>query len=263
MKKSLLTCAIGAAAMAASGCAYHGSSHNSGSSWSSFSYPAAQTHQRAYRPGGYAQRQVGGTRFELEIGAEEFNGGEMIANGTAIGPTTYRQVDYKDAYKRGYRASAGLSRDIRPNTAFTAKGFYMEAEGEDPFVIADDVVPLSGRFTDYKSYGAEIGLRQYLGNSATGLRPFVGGTVGAAYIDDIDVVAIGIGGPLNEAGWVPTASATGGFELPVSPSASFALESGLRWTGSQDRTAIASAAGFADAGDTTSIPVTLRGRFRF
>ena len=49
----------------------------------------------------------------------------------------------------------------------------------------------------------------------------------------------------------------------MSPSASFALESGIRWTGSQDRTAIAAATGFGEAGDTTSIPVTLRGRFRF
>lgn len=262
MNKSLLTCAMGAAALAASGCAYQGSSHH-GNSWSSFSAPSHQTRQhRAYRPAGYHQRQVGGTRMELDIGAEEFNSGSLIDGGLVVGPNTYNQVDYKDAYKRGYRASVGLARDIRPNTAFTAKGFYKEAEAEDAFAVANNGGAVNSSFTDYKSYGAELGLRQYLGGRS-GFRPFVGGTIGAAYIDDINLEGPGVAGPLNEGGWVPTASATGGVELPFSQSASFALESGIRWTGSQDRTAIAAAAGFTEAGDTTSIPVTLRGRFRF
>ncbi|MEM9600142.1 MAG: hypothetical protein AAF926_03890 [Pseudomonadota bacterium] len=258
MKLNRLLCAAGALSLAATGCAYQGGSYGH-SSWSAPTYSSYGAYSA---PRYYGAGNVGGTRVEFEASYEDFIDGEII-DGDVVGGTTYNQVEYKDAYKPGYRLSAGLARDFSPSTTVTAKGFYKSAEAEDPFVIGNNGGNVMGGFTDYESYGAELGLRKYLGPQIPSrMRPYLGASVGAAYIDDIAITGVNAG-PLNEGGWVPTASGTAGLELPMSPSASFALESGIRWTGSQDRTAVASAAGFTDDGSKMSVPVTLRGSFRF
>lgn len=259
MKLNRLLCAAGALSLAATGCAYQGSSYGHGA-WSS---PTYASHQTSYQPRHHSVRHVGATRLEFSAGAEQFVDGDIIEAGNTIGGTTTSQVSYGDAFKTGYTASAGFARDVRPNTTVLARGFYREAEAEDPVIIGTNGGGnVLGQFSDYKSYGAELGLRQYVGYGHRGLRPYLGATVGAEYIDDITLTSGGTI-PLNEAGWVPTASGMAGLEMPVSRTASLALESGVRWTGSQDRDAAASAAGFSDDGSKLSVPVTLRGSFRF
>ncbi|GLQ20878.1 hypothetical protein ACFFUB_08010 [Algimonas porphyrae] len=263
MKLNRLLCAAGALSLAATGCAYQGSSYGH-NSWSAPTYSSYGTSYGAsYRPAGYGVQHIGATRLELEVGAEEFIDGDIIQAGNAVGPMTTTQTGYSDAFKRGYRVSAGLARDVRPNTTVLARGFYKEAEGETGVPVGTiGAVTVNGQFSDYKSYGAELGLRQYVGAGRSGLRPYLGATVGAEYIDDITLTtAAPIA--LNEAGWVPTASGTAGIEMPVSRTASLALESGIRWSGSQDRAAAATAAGYTDDGSKLSVPVTLRGSFRF
>ncbi|MGJ8558623.1 MAG: hypothetical protein ACSHX3_00160 [Litorimonas sp.] len=256
MNNRLLATGLGAAAMAISGCAYQGSSygHTAQPTYSPYGASAApyRHHQQAVSP----------TRLEFDLSYEQFVDGNIIDGGTVVGGDTTSDVGYQDAFKPGYRASVGLARDFRPNTTFMAKGFYSEAEGEDGVIVATNGGGnVLANFSDYTSYGAELGLRQYLSPAQTRLRPFVGATVGAAFIEDI---SIDNGGPallLNEAGWSATASATGGFEMPISQTASLALESGIRWTDAQDRSTFGATLG--DDNSRLSVPVTLRGRFRF
>lgn len=262
MNKSVLFCALGALALAGSGCAYQGSGYGYGHS-SHKTYPTYKSHSTQYAPYRYGVQHIGSTRLEFEGGAEQFIDGNIITGGDTVGTLTTNDVAYSDAYSTGYRASAGLARDVRPNTTVMARGFYREAEADDPVVIGTDGGNVLGTFSDYKSYGAELGLRQYLGmNRPGGLRPYLGATLGAEYIEDIELISGGTG-VLNEAGWVPTASGMAGVEMAVSPTASLALESGVRWTGSQDRSALASGLGFSDDDAKMSVPVTLRGSFRF
>jgi len=266
MNNRFLVTAMGAAAMAVTGCAYQGGSGYSHSAYPTYS-PYGGTTSYAnrcgttYTPQGCAV--VGGTRLELDIGAEKFVDGDIVNGGIVTGPSTTTAVGYKDAFKTGYRASAGLARDFRPNTTILARGFYKQAEGEDGVTIATNGGGnVNVNFSDYESYGAELGLRQYLAPAQSKFRPFVGATAGATYIEDI---SIDTGGPatlINEAGWSATASATGGFEMPISRSASLALESGVRWEGKQDRPAFQTAT-LGEDNSRLSVPVTLRGRFRF
>ncbi|GHA88528.1 hypothetical protein GCM10009069_09350 [Algimonas arctica] len=256
MNNRLLVTAIGAAAMAVSGCAYQGASYG-------------HTAQPTYNPYGASavpyrrhQQTVGGTRIETELSYEQFVDGNIIDGGTVIGGDTTADVGYQDAFKPGYRASIGIARDFRPNTTVMAKGFYSQAEGEDDVVIATNGGGnVLADFSDYTSYGAELGLRQYLSPAQTRLRPFVGATVGAAFVEDLSVSTGGPSTVINDAGWTATASATGGFEMPLSPTASLALESGIRWSDAQDRSAFGATLG--DDNSRLSVPVTLRGRFRF
>ncbi|GHA88536.1 hypothetical protein GCM10009069_09360 [Algimonas arctica] len=248
---------MGAIAIAGTGCAYQGSSYGAHSP-ASYPTPYYGGCGSSYTPQG-CQNNVGGTRFDLELGAEQFVSGDIIGAGNALGGgDTTLDVGYKDAFKSGYRVAAGLARDINPSTTVSAKGFYNEADGEDGVLFGSGGQTAS--FSDYKSYGAELGLRKYVGYGGAQLRPYLGGTVGAAYVDDIS--ADDGGGPivLNDATWVPTASGTAGFEMPLSQTGAIALEAGLRWTGKQDR---AAGLGLGEDSSRLSVPVTLRGSFRF
>ncbi len=62
----------------------------------------------------------------------------------------------------------------------------------------------------------------------------------------------------NEAGWVATVSGKAGLAVPISPTSSLVLESGIRWTGEQDRMAVASAAGLSEDSSGLSVLITLR-----
>jgi hypothetical protein len=256
MKNRLLVTAVGAAAMAVTGCAYQGSNYGHHAQPTYNPYGGAATHYRGQTS------NVSPTRLEFDLSYEDFVDGNIIDAGAVVGPDTTVDVGYKDAFKPGYRASVGLARDFRPNTTFVAKGFYQQADGEDGVTIATNGGGnVNANFSDYKSYGAELGLRQYLGQPQSRLRPFVGGTIGAAFIDDISIDNGGPATVINDSGWSATASATGGFEVPLSPTASFAVESGIRWTDAQDRSAFGATLG--DDNSRLSVPVTLRGRFRF
>ena len=266
MNNRFLVTAMGAAAMAVTGCAYQGGSgynHSAYPTYSSYGGTTSYANRcgTTYTPQGCAV--VGGTRVELGIGAEKFVDGDSVNGGIVTGPNTSSTVEYADAFKTGYRASIGLARDVRPSTTILAKGFYKQAEGEDGVTVATNGGGnVTGNFSDYESYGAELGLRQYLSPANSRFRPFVGATAGATYIEDI---SLSTGGPavvINDAGWSATASATGGFEMPISRSASLALEPGIRWEGKQDRSALATAI-IGDDNSRLSVPVTLRGRFRF
>lgn len=256
MNNKLLVTALGAAAMAITGCAYQGASYGHAPQPTYNPYGASATPYRHH------QQTFGSTRLEADLSYEQFVDGNIIDGGTNVGGDTTVDTGYADAFKPGFRASLGLARDVRPNTTLMAKGFYHEAEGEDGVVIATNGGGnINANFSDYKSYGGELGLRQYLSPAQTRLRPFVGATVGAAYVEDINIIA---GGPqllLNEATWTATASATGGIEMPMSPTSSLALESGVRWSGAQDRSTFGALLG--DDNSRLSVPVTLRGRFRF
>lgn len=252
MNNRLLVTALGTAAMAVTGCAYQGSSYGHNA------YPTYTAHTN-YQPHSYKTATRGQTRLEFDIAAEQFIDGNLIDGAGAI-----QDVSYNDAFKTGYRVSGGVARDFRPNTTVTAKGFYKQADGEDSFVLATGGgMTIDGSVSDFKSYGGELGLRQYLSpNRGRQLRPFVGASVGASYIEDIELTSGGITDVLNESGWVATAAATGGFEMPVSATTSLSLESGIRWEGAQDRSGLG-AASFGDDNSRLSVPVTLRGRFRF
>ena len=253
--------ALSITTVALSGCAWMGSS------------PASYHHngyQNHYAPQqGY--NAPSRTHFEGSISGEDFTGGNITPTAIETNGQTLNKIAYKDAYKTGWRATGGFSQDVAPRTSLTIDGFYKKAEAEDtPISIgtAAGGAALTGTFSDYKSYGAEIGFREYLNNAGAGFRPYVGATVGGAYNEAIDIIeptatpaTAGIGRTrLHDGGWVPTASALVGFEFATSRNAALGLESGLRYEGKRD---IELSNTFGKADDRYSVPLKLRGRFRF
>ena len=256
---------IGACTVALSGCAWMGSGHAPYQYGSHSSYQ----YQYGYNQGYYAGPQQR-THFDASIAAEEFTGGNIVPS-TSVGGVNTVKNELNDVYKTGWRASAGIHHDVAPRTTLTFDGFYKEAdsEGDRLALTTDGTDSTYGSFTDYKSYGAEVGFREYATNYAPGrLRPYVGGTVGAAYVESVDAVNVsldqtgttGTTVQVYEGQWVPTASAVVGIDMPVSHNGTIGLESGLRYEGKRD---LEFGAFTANGDDSYSVPLRLRGRFRF
>jgi len=205
------------------------------------------------------------SRFHVEgsIGAEQFTGGNVLQNRVGILETTAKQ-EYKDVYKTGWGVTGGVSYDVAPRTTLIVQGFYNEADSKNDTLLvgtANGATPVSGTISDYKSFGAEIGFREYLNNYDGGLRPYISGTVGASYVEGIDLRgAQNVVTPIYNGNWVPTASGLVGVEMPISHRAALALESGLRYEGKRDAEILD---GLADVRETYSVPIRLRGRYRF
>ena len=195
--------------------------------------------------------------------------------------TDFNSISFGDAYDTGVRAELGGSYALAPNTKIALLGHYERAEsaGVQDWGTLDGQA-LTGALTDYESYGAELGLRQYFkprkGIILNSIRPYVEARAGVSRVDDIDVVNTQLGGqtfsangiPLYEKSWVGTAAGLVGVETPVAKYTTIGLETGIRYQGGLKSDTSVLAAGSPLGGlnnnrGRVSIPVTLRGRYRF
>lgn len=279
----------GVAAIALSGCSWLGL--GTGTKHKTKSHSSYKQSQKA------CGSCVGGqslSRWNVEsgIGFDSIIGGDFITGTEVHAPTlsgqpnlTLRDINADDAYNNGKRVSLGGSYALNPNRKVTAQAYYGKATGNDLVLGQQDGTNLTGRLSDYKTYGLEAGLRQYVRPLKVPLlksiRPYVEGRLGAGHVDDIALVDLNQtvnANPLTpnslamyEGGWVPTAAGLIGIETPVFDRFTLGVETGLRYTGSlksdnSDKATgsfNANYAGLNDGGAQYSIPLTLRGRYRF
>ncbi|PHR91309.1 MAG: hypothetical protein COA69_12420 [Robiginitomaculum sp.] len=275
----------GVAAIALSGCSWMGSG-NSYKAASGSNYAAGASTSACC---------VGGERlsrwnFEQSIGAEFVVGGDAITAsqvhpGFPAPAVEGIDVKMKDVYATGYRASLGGSYAINPNRKLTLQGFYAQADGNEVTWGEQGDVELRGTMSDFKSYGVEAGLRQYFQPKGFPLlksvRPYIEARLGAEHVDAISMNNINqavITSPLTpttlamyESTWVPTGSALIGIETPLFNRMTIGLETGIRYSGhlKSDNSDVSTGgfsdryAGFNNGGDRYTVPLTLRGRYRF
>lgn len=229
-------------------------------------------------------REISKWNVEGAIGPAFIAGGDAITSGglNPENPTAVRSMSMDEVYEEGYRAELGLSYMLNPNRKLTAMVTHQEHNGANDTQIADIAgQALTGSFSDYKATGVEIGLRQYatpryIGQSNLQYRPYVEGRIGAAQLDDIEIENAQLGGvaynngtiPFYEGGTVGTAAGLVGFEAPVFDRMTLGLETGVRYMSkpSSDDAFLAGGnpiAGANNGGDTWTVPVTIRGRYRF
>lgn len=282
---------LGAAAIALSGCSWLGgnSQHSNHSSYNhNNGYYAGQSNDGCC---------VGGktlSRWNLEgaIGPEFFVGGDaltgnkvnsaeaVIAANPGLNSITTNSLSMDDAYDPGMRYELGGSYALNPNRKVTLMGSYAQADGEEVNLGSLNGNAVTGDISDYERYGVEVGLRQYFTPTKAPLfksiRPYVEGKAGAAHIDDIAINNAQLGGNaynngtigLYESGWVPTAAGMVGFEAPVFNRATLGLETGIRYTGTlksdtSDLGVSAPFGGINNGSQSWTVPVALRGRYRF
>ena len=249
-------------------------------------YPAATHHAPAQHTSGqYGTQHYGGhntvpreNRWTVNgaIGTEISTGGQIFSGENAAG-FAYNNLSMDEVYKPGLRAELGAARSLKGNRMLTMTGFYSKAEGEQVALRETPQNIVVGKMSDHESYGAELGLRQYVSMPASSqYKPYVEGRVGGAYVDDISLDDVRLSTSPDtanrsfsfiEGGWVPTGAALIGVERPISSNAMLGLETGIRYSGGLDADTIAPAnsalAGAAQYEERWSVPISLRGRYRF
>ena len=274
---------LGTAAIALSGCSFLGYGQKNHSNYNAqtgyYGQQAAQAPQSRCHSGNCL------ARWNLEGGVgPTFAAGKNIitASRTNANPNTdFNSISFGDAYETGVRAELGGSYALAPNTKVSLLGHYEQAQSDgaqDWGTIGGE--NLTGALTDYKSYGAELGLRQYFkpvnGVVFNSVRPYVEARAGASRVNDIGVVNTQLGGatfsatevPLYKDSWVGTAAGLVGIETPIARYTTIGLETGVRYQGGLKSDTSVLAAGSPLGGlnnnrGRVSIPVTLRGRYRF
>ena len=283
MRKLLLGASAITASVALSGCSFLGIGGHK--DYRHYDHTSASYGAQPVAPKGCGTQNCL-SRWNLEGGL----GPAFVVGGTAVtgndtnegSVAAIREISMADAYETGYRAELGGSYALSPNRKITALGFYSEAESEGRLDWGTvDGAQLTGALSDYESYGGELGLRQYFAPKraiiVNSVRPYVEGRVGLAQVEAIDIVGAELGGeafngganvPFYDGGLVGSAAGLVGVETPLTRYSTIGLETGLRYTGKLDSDTSALSpgnplAGINNGGSTLSVPVMLRGRYRF
>lgn len=283
MKKFLLAMA----AVGLSGCSWLGLGQNNTQDfpeYSQYTPPAASQAVKAAKSDGCCL-----SRWNIEgaIGPEFFVGGTAISGNdindlssvTPATTVTSTEQSISDIYGIGARYELGGSYALNPNRKVTASINYANASADETTLGTVNGTAVTGTLSDYERFGIEGGLRQYgkivkapLVNS---IRPYVEGRAGIARVRDIDFVnsdaaAAVLPGTTNfvRGSWVPTATGLVGVETPVFDYFTLGLETGVRWTGvpRSDTSNLSPGvplAGTNNFGNAISIPLQIRGRYRF
>lgn len=288
MRKLLL----GAAAISLSGCSFLGiggnNSHYGYQPAPSYGYGGGYGHTGSSCSSSHSVLANGKciSRFSVEggIGIEsQIGGGTFLTGDEAVNPAAdIGRFSFKDAYDPGLRAEAGVSYAINPYTKVSATGFITEGKSDGNISFGTvGAQPLTGEFSDYKAKGIEMGVRRYFDPAPApivrSMRPYIEGRVGATHIDEIEIRNAQLGGVnigtgtlgLYESDWVPSAAGLIGFESPLTPRSTIGIETGLRYTGKPDSNTTGQFApgapleGINDGGARWSVPLMLRGRYRF
>ena len=278
---------LGTAAIALSGCSWLGLGNNNyQQSYHTYKNQGGQYAKQAYRApvsGCASGKCLARWNVEAAVGPEFSAGGGSAITGDFTSPLSTADINtikMDDAYSTGYRAELGGSYAVSPNRKFIGNVFYSEAEGEENLNLGTlNGQQLTGNLSDYTTYGAEVGLRQYFtpvrAPLVRSIRPYVQGRVGLTRVEGIDLENTTLGGVANPAtnvaffdnSWVGSASGTFGVETPLTKYSTIALETGIRYVqepgGDNSDLAGSPIAGINQGGGRTTIPLMLRGRYRF
>ena len=280
MQRTLQLLLVGSATVALSGCSWLGL--GGGKSYSPAAAPVAGGTYAPAAP--CCGERLSKFNVEGAVGTSMIMAGDMVTGQSAHNLVTnnLRDISFDTLYEDGLRVEGGVSKALAPNTKATLMGNYAKYDSEGA-VNWGRVAgrQLTGALTDYTTYGAEAGLRQYApvyrAPVVNSVRPYVEGRVGANYVEGIDIrgaaldgTTIGVGAdiPFYDGSWVPTAAGLVGVETAFLGNSTLALESGIRYSGalksSDDFITPGSAlAGSNNTKDRWSVPVMLRGRYRF
>ena len=279
---------LSVSAIALSGCSWLGLGGNN-QNYQTYNQQANTGHynyakQRRAKSGCHSGQCLSRWNIEAAVGPTFNVGGNAVTGSDAheaLG-SNLDNVDFSEAYRPGVRGELGGSYALNPNRKITGNVFYEQAESDGAFDWGTiGTQALRGSLSDYESYGAEVGLRQYFAPRRGGwilgnYRPYVEGRVGATRLSSVDLEGATLDGaafgadevPFYESSWVGSAAGLVGVETPIARHATIALESGLRYTqkpGSDTSAILGSSplAGTNNGGSRYSIPVMLRGRYRF
>jgi hypothetical protein len=194
--------------------------------------------------------------------------GVLDGQATAILPNSYG-----DVYGTGIHLHFGVGYLIDDASELRAALTYQSADAD--LVRLGDIGPSSlyGEYSDYVSFGLDVGFRRYVGFENTELRAFGEATIGLGFIDEINVLLAAPQSNLvfnNSDFYDRTASFTwslnAGVIFPVAANMDFTGQIGLRRASGLSEVDQFAGTGLEDINDNSAritFPVVLGLRFRF
>lgn len=149
-----------------------------------------------------AQSAAPASPWSFDVGLGWDNGITGQINSSGIGTINDQVVvitnnSYNDVYGAGLHLKFGGGYMFRESTEIRASFTFQSLD-------ADFVVPMGdigssnlyGQYTDYQTFGLDVGLRRYGGNLSQKIRPYGEGTIGIGFVDKTDVTLVAPGANL-------------------------------------------------------------------
>lgn len=181
----------------------------------------------------------------------------------------------KDVYDAAWTIGGELGYGVSDTGEVLLSLRYTEAKGKQLNVgtatagaPVNSSFPISGDFSNYKAFSAEVGYRQYLG-SGERMKPFVAAHAGATHVSaisaDFTIPGAGIAlnnTPFSKSSWVFSGGGEVGVSIPLSKTVSLEPEAGIQYiAGPKGDDSALGGLGLGsinDKGERWSVPVRVR-----
>jgi hypothetical protein len=214
--------------------------------------------------------------FDVGIGWDDVISGNI--NSSGIGQINNQAVvitsnSFEDVYGTGLHLRFGGGYALSDVTEVTATFVFQSSEADQVTPMGDiGVSNLYGKYTDYQTFGLDMGLRRYM-NLSSSLRLYGEGAVGVGFIDETDVTLVApsanLSGDANDF-YDQTAAlglgASFGVLYQTGGRTGFYGELGLRWMSGMAEIDDLAGTGLEDINNKSSrwtLPLTGGVRFRF
>jgi len=217
--------------------------------------------------------------WSIDFGLGWDNGITGQINSSGIGTINNQVVvitnnSYNDVYGAGLHLKFGGGYRYKESTEIRASFTFQSLD-------ADFVVPMGdigssnlyGQYTDYQSFGLDVGLRRYGGNLSRKIRPYGEGTIGIGFVDKTDVTLVAPGA--NLAGQATdfydqtaafTLGANAGVLIDTGSRVGVYAQLGLRWVSGMAQIDDLATTGLGNINDKSSrwtMPIIAGIRFAF
>ena len=230
---------------------------------------------------------------DFDYGTTEFNRARTIPGASGLAEIDVASHDYNDVYDTNYRIQGevgyALGQHIELFGRFSYDAAGSQTTGGSVVRSIAGNLALESNWSDYNSYGGELGVRYFFLSRRACLRPYISLSGGATRVESIDLTTraannfgpFAAGDVLFDGRFygnsvVATGSVLAGFEVPVTRCFAIGADAGLRYESKLaqddndlDRATFAGA-GFPNlnklndnAGDRLFCPVTLYAKIRF
>jgi hypothetical protein len=138
--------------------------------------------------------------FDVGVGWDNVIGGNI--NSSGIGQIGNQAVvitsnSYEDVYGTGLNLRFGGGYALNDATEVIGNFIFQSTDADEVTPMGDiGVSNLYGKYTDYQTFGLDVGLRQYM-NLTSSLRAYGEGAVGVGFVDKTDVTLVAPGANLE------------------------------------------------------------------
>jgi hypothetical protein len=188
-----------------------------------------------------AQGVAPDSRWSVEFGLGWDNGITGSINSSGIGSLNNQVVvitqnSYNDVYGAGLHLRFGGGYMWNANTELRVTFTFQSLDADFIVPMGDiGVSTLYGQYTDYQTFGMDVGLRRY-GTLRPNLRGYGDATIGVGFVDKVDVTLVAPGANLvrdandfYDQTAAFTLGANAGLLVDTSEHVGFFAQMGLRW----------------------------------